>query len=370
MSVNNPVLQVLVTTEDAMTSGGLDSLSAGQIGVFNATTNTAVSTSTATADMDFYLAAKSADGSKIFKSAGQYVQGANVKNYTYQAPVTAVNGVFDIDMTDCKVECEVDYTIKLQLENENFYRLNGYNRTVKTFTARAECCTTCPDDDDVTNGITLIKTLVGQINDNSEGLLTATFVDRNDGVTVIGDEAALNAWLADVGSGTTPVNAGLLPSIRITLNAPEVTEYCIVNPDYDSFRQFKATIALGGIEATNNGFGCCGSVVEVTAMKYPEGLGYDLAELEYESGGFDGTPGVYRLSELTNLPIGKTKGQVDTSVVDYHVLSVQQMFEGAAGTSFRKHNIETVIASPVCTELKSVADILNVIIGKTITISC
>lgn len=362
MSVNNPVLQVLVTTENALAANnGIDDLTTGQIGVFNADTNVSVSATTATAGMDFYLAAKSKDGVTVHKSAGQYIQGANVKNYTYQAPVDGIDGVFDIDMTDCKVECEVDYTIKLQLENENFYRLNGYNQTVKTFTARAECCTTCPDDDDTTNAITLIKTLVGQINDNSEGLITATYVDRNvtNPVTI----SNIDTWAADV------ANAGLVPSIRISLSSPSLTDYCHVNPDYDSFRQFKATIALGGIEATNNGFGCCGSVVEITPLTYPEGLGYDLAELEYESGGFDGTPGVYRVSELTNLPIGSFKSEVDKAT-KYHVVSVQQLFDAPAGTSSRKHNIETVIAGDTCSEVETVTDILDKILGKTTAISC
>ena len=361
MSVNNPVLQVLVATENALAKElTIDDLTTGVIGVFNADTNESVDKTTATAGMDFYLAAKSKDGVTVHKSAGQYIQGANVKNYTYKSPLDGIDGVFDIDMTDCKVECEVDYTIKLQLENENFYRLNGYNQTVKTFTARAECCTTCPDDDDVTNAITLIKTLVGQINDNSEGLITATYVDRNGAADPISN---IDTWVADA------ANAGLVPSIRIALSSPSLTDYCHVNPDYDSFRQFKATIALGGIEATNNGFGCCGSVVQVTPLVYPEGLGYDLAELEYESGGFDGTPGIYRVSELTNLPIGSFKSEVDKTG-KYHVVSVQQLFNAPAGTSFRNHNIETVIAGVTCTEVETITDILDVILGKTTAISC
>jgi hypothetical protein len=362
MATTNPVSQVLVTTGNAapLAAGNtVANLAVGQIGVFSYHTGLSLGAASIVGDTrDIFIAVgldPDATGSlvDIAKSAGQVIQVRNAKSYTLKGPAVALPKI--IDITGFSALCDSDYAIKIEFRNQKIYSMNGYNQFSKTFNAHTPCCadncTTCEDGD--CNALALA--IVQNINLDEDALVTATLIDytttgEGADAVVVAEGAEYEAWIADV------ANAGLCLGIRLTSNPLGLKNFCSVNLGYFNPRGTDMIVSM--VE----GFNCNGNQTTYQELVYSEGSGYDVQQLEYMAGGWNGKPGPYRVSTLTNLPReGFQFNAVKTASYVQLVLSYDQQSVG--GWLEYLNNLETVIAIPCAgtTTLTGLVAILDAI---------
>lgn len=336
MATTNPVYQVLVTkgNQAILASGNtIADLEPGQIGVFDFHTGLSVDASTAANAHDVFIAVGiDRDGDTnmddVLTSAGQMIQKSHFKNYNIRQPENGVPMI--VELTGFKAKCETEYGIKVEVRNQLGYLLNGYNQVAKTFLIKTGCCnqeycTSCPEGD--CNEIAV--KLVDQINLDPDKIMKAELIDGPGG-TVVTDPVA---WAAD------PENVGQCLGVRITSVPLQVRKFCSVNLDY--FNPRGTVLIVSKVE----GFECNGTLTTTQDLEFEEGLGYDIAQLEYEAGGWNGKPGPYRTSTLAGMPINSFESYVDQSAkyvqinMDYDQFSVGGWLEYL-------NNLNTLVAIP------------------------
>jgi hypothetical protein len=268
MSRNNDVFQVLVPTvaTPAATGSTLAALAQGAIGAFSYETNLALDPA-AKATEDFYFAVKikDLDGvDDLNKSAGTHIQVKNIianTNKVYTAPVNMVTGNLLKVIT-----CGDEIGVKIEIRNQEAYRLNGYNQVVKNFMVPTSECTDCDSSCEDLSCIAILTSLVDLINSDPDGVVTATQV---------APDAACDG-------GVTGAQGKLI----LTVNPVALKDFCTVNLNYFFPHQTEIIVtSLEGFEATTID----------TAMVFEDGAGYDIKQLEYEAGGWNGKPGPYRV---------------------------------------------------------------------------
>lgn len=341
----------------------------------------------------------------IITSAGQMIQRNHFKNYNVRNPEDGQPMI--VELTGFKAKCETEYGIKIEVRNQLGYLTNGYNQVAKTFLIRTGCCaqedcTSCPEGD--CNEIAI--KLVDQINLDPDKIMKAELIDGPGGnvvtdpttfgngiltfngleggtgytngsytnvaltggtgtgatanitvaggavtaVTItnggsgytIGDTVSASAGL---GAGTgfsidvLTVNAEGCMGVRITSIPLQVRKFCSVNLGYFNPRGTMMIVS------TVEGFECNGVITTTQDLEFEEGLGYDIAQLEYEAGGWNGKPGPYRLSTLAGMPINSFESYVDQAAkyiqvnMDYDQFSVGGWLEYL-------NNLNTLVAIP------------------------
>ena len=149
--------------------------------------------------------------------------------------------------------------------------------------------------------------------------------------------ALSNVTITDTATFKTAYpGAGL--NIRLTGVSETRPLFGQINPTYHK-------TGLNFIVSFSQGFGVCnGSITTATELRYSEGSGYDVKQLEYLAGGQNGNPGPYRVNMSTGfakyieyLTVEATNYNV--SVMTYDQLSVAGWLEPI-------NNLETVIAIP------------------------
>lgn len=297
MSRNNDVFQVLVSEgNQAILAEGnsVEDLAPGQIGFFSYDTNKsldATSTSLKAKAKAFYIARGIDDGEgnleDVAKSAGTHIQLRNVVSlsgrcYTPNQPKI-------VELKDFKVECDTEYGVKFEIRNQQAYRVNGFNQVVKSFVVKSDNCDGC-EDCPSGNCITLAQRLVAEVNADSDKLILAELIDGAGNVVT-----DVDAYIATNDADSDGQINGDEPclGIRFTVQPQKFRSYCEINLNYFSARNTDIlTAKIGGFDTTGT--------IEVTQdLVYEEGAGYDVRQLEYEAGGFNGKPGIYRVSELT-----------------------------------------------------------------------
>ena len=279
MSRNNDVFQVLVPTvaTPAVTDSTLATLVAtpGTIGAFSYKTNLALNPAAAATE-DFYFAVSITDlngVADIRKSAGTHIQYKNIvenTNKQYAAPVDMVTGNLLKVIT-----CGDEIGVKIEIRNQEAYRLNGYNQVVKTYLVPTSECTDCDSSCEDLSCIAILTSLVDLINADPDSVVTATQV---------APDAACDG-------GVTGAQGKLI----LTVKAAVLKDWCTVNLGYFFPHQTEIIVTpLEGFEATTID----------TAMVYEDGAGYDVKQLEYEAGGWNGNPGPYRVSPLVGVALG------------------------------------------------------------------
>jgi hypothetical protein len=265
MSRNTDVFQVLVVTDvaPAATGSTLAALTEGKIGAFSYETNLALNPA-AKATEDFYLAVKVKDlegVDDIVKSTGTHIQIKNIvtnTNKVYAAPVDMV--------TENKLKvitCGDEIGVKIEVRNQEAYRLNGYNQVVKTYLVPTSECTDCDSECSDVNCAAVLTSLVDLINADPDGVVTATQSAPTDC------------------DGTT-----LDGKLILTVKGNTLKDFCTVNLGYFFPHQTQIIVTpLEGFDATTI----------ATAMVYEDGAGYDVKQLEYVAGGWNGKPGPYRI---------------------------------------------------------------------------
>lgn len=329
--MNNRPFQVLASTGDQalLAKDKLPSeLALGQLGVFDAQTGLSLDASATNIKEAYIALGMNADA--ILTSTGDYITVKELKANLKQEPVSAVDKIIDVDLTNATVDCQTAYGVKVELRNEAVAKNFGYNQATRTYVTRTGCCEDCSGcgtGDCVQFAVDMVK----QINeDNYSEVVTAELVDRTGASPVVVLEADVATWVA--------ANADACLSIRLTFGSTDMFEYCKVNLRYEYPRQTNAIVSFKAE--------CTGvEIVTVQELVYAEGMGYDLAQMEDIAGGWNGNPGIYRQSELVGESIGSFTKTVDkTALYNIYTLSYNHVHD--TGMQRFSNPMETYIGVP------------------------
>lgn len=323
---NNPIFQVLVVTNNALrvANGNPWDLAVGQLGIFDAETNKAV---TAAIPDKFYLAVGVANQAgtigDIRKSAGEHIKKAMLNSVFSKHPETAADQTIAVDLTGLVPVVGEDYLIRLSFLSGHILTQNGFALPRKSFVVTATTAVLA----DLVNAIT------DEVNKDLEGVVVAT----DDGATTV----------------TFTIKSEPLAKIVNGINA-----------NYSFLRQLKATLALGGqfeYESANI------SITD-TPPVYAQGSGYDIMQWEYVSGGWKGKPegGIYRTSEVLEQFYGDTEIFADKTK-KYWTMRLNYAYPSNSGGMLEYSNeMETVICIEDLFANKTFMDALNALF-KTVT---
>ena len=412
MSTNNKVFQVLVTKGDqALAAEGtkVDAPADGQLGIFDANTNLAVSG----AVKKFYLAVgvdSDGDGviDDIVTSAGQEVQSENVKDFTYKPHTAARDMVAEI-RNYTNIGCDTEYGIKFEFRNAQIYARQGYNQFAKTFVVKTACCDSATD---TSTPLELTQKFLEALNADESGMFKAEPVTGGATLTVTTAPTAVSAADMTVTIGTTPITvslistdttAGAATKIATAINAASTTATAVAAGAVVTISNINfgtdVTVDMGttgaavtvsgsstvidlddlestinpGIRITTNslavykfcdvnlryykprttiivpslieGFNCTGEIVVVESGKPEEGSGYDVRQKEYHAGGWNGKPGPYRASSAVGLALPGFE-YLASDTVKYDQFHLVYDQVSSAGWGEYSNNLMTIVAIP------------------------
>ena len=412
MSTNNKVFQVLVTKGNqslAAKDSTLDSLADGQLGVFNASTNLAID-ATAAGVKDFYLAVgvdNDGDGTidSVNFSAGQAIQKANIRDYTFK-PHSASRPMI-VDITDYVAECDTEYAIKFEFRNMQVYMRQGYNAFAKTFAVKTDCCT----GSETGSNLELTTKLLEALNNDVSGMfkaeavtggaqlavttaptvasdITVSIGDVDITVAVLTTDTAAQAATkiaAAINAASTTTAKAVAASAAVTISEVPVgtviavdagTTAAVVGVTLANIVTAIEDITEGvtaGIRITTNpiaisqfcsvnttyynprqtvvipsliqGFNCAGNITTVQTAMDEEGNGYDIKQKEYHASGWNGKPGVYRASTALGLAMPGFKYFASESA-KYDQFNLVYDFFSTAGWGEYLNNLMTLVAIP------------------------
>jgi hypothetical protein len=111
------------------------------------------------------------------------------------------------------------------------------------------------------------------------------------------------------------------------------------------------------------GFSSCnGTVTNITQLQYPEGKGYDIQQLEYAAGGWNGKPGPYRTNSVTGLQ-KNTFEYFASATANYTLIYLAYNIKSVGGWEEYENNLLTTIAIPCAdsTTLQGLFTVLDLI---------
>ena len=341
MARDNDVFQILIAKGNQAVLGAdktFDDLKHGQIGVFDADTNLSIDGTKPTRNVQIVVGVD-ADGDgvvdSINKSAGIF-QTRHLNGYTFRPHTPAQAQI--VQISDISATCDTDFAIKIQYEGVDIRRMQGAVPYSNSYVVRTGCCPQCGDVCNTADVNELIKKFVQKINSDPKAKVTASAWNTATN-TVVTDIDAFIAANSAVNTDKDATNDVKL-ALRLTSKLSKVGPSNDINPDYTKMREvtFTASLAVG--------FGCGGKVETIQSAAFEEGNGADLKQREYEAGGWNGRPGVYRQSGPYGLP---SKGFLyfadESAKYDKFVLEYQH--EATGGWLDYKNDLATEIAVPV-----------------------
>jgi hypothetical protein len=187
---------------------------------------------------------------------------------------------------------------------------------------------------------------------------TATFAVSGSGVTANAITGATKTTVAASGfDAFVEAYPGVCLGIRLTsVPVPVNSAFGSINLKYVAGRETDMIVSLV------DGFTCNGEVVTVQELRKSEGHGYDVRQLEYLAGGWNGKPGPYRTSDTTGTERGGF--QYFTSLTGtYSLFTLVYDQFSVGGWLEYLNNLETVIAIPCAdsTTLAGIATVLDLI---------
>lgn len=360
MSKNQDVFQVIVSVGNAAILAAdltIEDLAVNQIGVFDADTNISIdATSTPRA---FYIAmALDTDGDAavdtLVVSAGQNIQTRNITYldltaYAASAPAIGL-------LSGYSGACDQDFLFKVELRNEQIYRTQGSNQFTLPFSFTTGCCDGC-EDCPTGDANEVTQLLLAAIAADQSGWISATAVARQDITTATveavsttdmdttdpsaGDVLTANDIIAliEFNAGTTDTADHLFSDVEITTNPVAINTYYDVNLKYFGPRE---TTMIGSLL---EGFDCNGTFTITQNPTMGHGAGYDIRQKEYEAGGWNNRPGIYRASTAN----GVARSGFDYKAVlatTYTQISIGAEHYSVAGFQEHLNNTATIIAYP------------------------
>lgn len=173
---------------------------------------------------------------------------------------------------------------------------------------------------------------------------TATFAVSGAGVTANAITAATKTTIADntALAAFLVTNPGVCVGVRLTTNTEAIYPYNgNINLKYFKLRGTEMIVSL--VE----GFTCSGSTSALTIQQltYEEGSGYDIQQLEYEAGGWNGRPGPYRVSALNGVEL---PGIVyySSKTAKYSLTTLGYDLWSQSNFAKYQANLQTIIAIP------------------------
>jgi hypothetical protein len=447
MAKNNDVFSIIPIPLDDTNILGVGqevaTLTAGQLGVFDYDTGLSINAAGATAVKNFFIALAldtTGDGSvdEIVKSAGTHVQKKNVTATNLKCYSAGVEQV--IDIVNFTADCDKQYGLKIEINNDEKYMNYGFNQLTKTFIVKTSCCEGC-ESCGTGNCAELVKLLIADINNDEDGIVVASafvnigavnaitvptapgtatvtigtdvipvailgtetaaetsvkiaaainasskYVSASDGINkvsvVLKDGSNLATPIAvTFAAGATGITATTLPitlteitdidlfatsnpeaclSLRLTSVTQAVKQFCNVNTQYYKQRMPVLTASF----VSTLGFECTGEIKETVAPAFEEGSGYDLAQIEYQVGGFVGKPGIYRTGDLIGVAFNNFSSIINKTT-KYQKVDITYDLESNSGWMDYKNNLNTTLAFP-CGDTGAVAvltPILDALLG-------
>lgn len=162
-------------------------------------------------------------------------------------------------------------------------------------------------------------------------------------------------------------NNGLTANMVINILPDALTIYSQINLKYADPRQVNVYMSLLTDPNSPNGFGTFGpdtTQSDLAEITYEDGAGYDIQELEYIAGGWNGNPGPYRVSELNSTVRGNIQYYSSVSGT-YQVFGITNDNSGIGGGAVNRSSMATYIAVPSAntTALNSINATLHRILG-------
>ena len=350
MPKNNDVFRVLIGSSAMDTAGDtIFDLAVGQIGVFDSVTGLSLD-GTVASDNYFLAMAVDKDGDgvvdDIWKSSGQGIQADNVTAYQaskYKAAKPEIT-----NLTIPSAVCGKEYGIRLEFRNGLIYNMQGYNQYSKYYSIITGCCDPCDDPCAEVDVNVLVKDFINIINEDKDGLVIARGVDPTSGSTIVDMDTFITT--------NAPGTAGRkIAKLQLETVPVKVRDYCAINLMY--FKPRETTMILSLVE----GFECSGTTQTVIQeLEYEQGTAVDVKQREYIAGGWNGTPGPYRQSSVTGLPLDDFYYQVEKGAT-YDRLNLTYDFKSLGVDKYYTNHLTTEVYMKVANraELKKIADILD-----------
>lgn len=143
-------------------------------------------------------------------------------------------------------------------------------------------------------------------------------------------------------------NAALVAILQVNVLPDALYAYSSINLQYFDPRQINVYMSLLSDPNSPNGFGTFGpdtTQADLQEIIYEDGSGYDIQQLEYQAGGWNGNPGPYRTSELVGVPVKNTV-YYSTQSGTYQLYAITNENKGiGAGAEYKSSNA-TYIAVP------------------------
>ena len=270
----------------------------------------------------------------VAKSRGTKIQSRNVVYYTLKEYVAGQG--MKVLLKNYTAQCETEYGIKLEMRNKEIYQTQGYNQFTTTYSMKTACCDgctpTCPSGD--ANEIT--RQLLININNDPSGLVTAQAILRQNVVAAnvpgyVGGNQSKGAVVTDANlAALMAFNAiqataatHLYTDLQVSSVAQAERPFGDINMMYFQNRETVIIMSKAGFE----GFACTGEVEVTQPIRYTQGAGYDIKQLEYFAKGWDESP--YRVSNLNGVADGKFYNTVIEATYDQFVLSYDQTQKNA-----------------------------------------
>lgn len=345
---NNAPYSVLVSSGDQglLAPGGtIDTLAAGQLGVFDADTNLAVNAAS-TGVRNIYLAAGIEAGKKVRKSVGQRIGVTSnlIEGYTLRCYNPGQDQIIRIEDITNAAKCGTSYGIKIEFRsNTRVYQEVGAAQIAKTFVVKTPCCDDCSTDCPTADPNWIAYALVEEINKNSDNSLATAFLYESS--LGIPTYAAIDydTW---VGGGKIHTSGDYL-GIQISISPEAAIDFCSIPAQYYKLRGFKMHVsALGDFACGEAAGDILVTITEAQPLLHAEGKGIDLKNLEYGSLAYSGelAPEGYRIGSVNPLPYNVTYQTVVAE--DYMQLSLTYRNSINQGGRNYEHTNETVVAIP------------------------
>jgi len=189
------------------------------------------------------------------------------------------------------------------------------------------------------SGAISLSTVVGSLAISKNDIATATITDLSDAAT---------GFKAIYGDGC--------PSLRLTGVTQAINSYCNVNTKY--YKQRTPVLTVSKVQET--GFACTGTIVTTTDPVMREGAGYDLANIEYQVGGFIGKPGIYRTGDLIGVAFSDFNSVISKST-NYHMVDLTYDVSSNGGWLDYTNHFNTKFVFPCGSEADGLSTFLTVL---------
>lgn len=349
-------------------------LAPGQIGFFNAETNTAVNASTIVGVKEIFIAigvgtvaGQPTKSKKVRMSNGETISSCLVDYANVDAPQAGESNTASFYFS-C-IDCSTNYSIGVQLRDPTlnfFYPENRYH--VELISVQSEVCPSCDGDCDYTPSVDDLRDkFIAAIEENE---LLKKYVDSVSTIT---------------GPGLVVDGVTYAAGFEITFKVN--TQECGCFPKAESIMQ---RYTIGSIQTILNSGWAPNSThvaIDMSGMQMPKGIGADLQWEEYmEMPGGTGFDGLNNEVETTGAPyyaqleVSRTKNllvECEETYCQYSVghHSVSQN-ENANNQNWSPKFITTILVPEGDNTTKAVVeDVLNAFVttgpcGKTIDIAC